>query len=89
MKIKDGYLKKTIASKDVVVAVGDESRQYNKMITLNETASFLFDMLKTGSDEEKMTNALMSNYEDAKREDVEEDVRAFVAKLKEIGIIVD
>ncbi|MCD7796790.1 MAG: PqqD family protein, partial [Clostridiales bacterium] len=43
MKIKKGFAKREIAGSNIVVPVGKTSLDFNGMITLNDTASFIWD----------------------------------------------
>ena len=43
MKIKDGFAKRNIAGSDIVVPIGENAKEFNGMITLNETGGFLWD----------------------------------------------
>ncbi|MBQ2445961.1 MAG: PqqD family protein [Oscillospiraceae bacterium] len=63
MKIKDGFVLRSIAGTHVVVPTGDNCLNFNGMITLNDSAAFLWRVLQEGSDVEGMTKALLGEYE--------------------------
>ena len=48
MKIKQGFVKRKVKDKYLVVAVGSLSDSYKKFIELNETASFIWDKVQQG-----------------------------------------
>lgn len=79
MKIKEGFLLRTIAGQTVVLsAAGD--LELNKMITLNETGAFLWQLLQQETDEAALTKALLTEY-DVDEATASASVRAFVEKL--------
>ena len=63
MKIKDGFVLRSIAGTHVVGPSGDNCLNFNGMITLNDSAAFLWRLLQEGSDVEAMTKALLAEYE--------------------------
>ena len=82
MKIKDGFVLRTVAGSNVVVPTGDRALDFNGVITLNNSGMFLWKLLETETDETALADALMEEYkidEALARESVSE----FVAKLKE------
>ena len=85
MKLKDGFILRTVAGETVVVPTGD-ALDLNMMITLNDTGKFLWQKLETGCDEAALVQALLAEYE------VEEDtarkhVAAFVKTLGDHGFL--
>ncbi len=46
MKIKEGFIIKEIAGKNVVVTTGDEALNFNMIMHLNDSAKLLFEKLK-------------------------------------------
>ena len=63
MKIKDGFVLRSIAGTHVVVPSGDNCLNFNGMITLNDSAAFLWKLLQECSDVDAMTKALLAEYE--------------------------
>ena len=41
MKIKSGFILRDVGGKTFVVAVGERSREFKSMVTLNETGKFI------------------------------------------------
>ena len=87
MKIKDGFILREVAGNFIVVAVGSAVKQFNGVITLNETGSFLWKQLEKGCTEEQLKTALLGEY-DVDKDTAKADVTAFVEKLKECDAIV-
>lgn len=74
-----------VGERAVVVAIGENTKNFHGMINLNGTGEFLWKMLETGASEEEMAEALLGEYE-VSREEAKKGVRGFVEKLKEAGV---
>ena len=86
MKRKQGFIVRTVAGKNVAVAVGNASKEFHGMITLNETGLFIWNKLETDTTEENIVSALMSDYE-VDEETAKNDVHRVIEALKNVGII--
>ena len=82
MKIREGFILRDVADKTFVVAVGELSKIFTGIITLNETGKFIWQMLEKGASSEEIVEKLLEECEDAEREIVEKDVDAFIEQLK-------
>lgn len=85
MKIKDGFLLRQVAEQTVALPVGAEL-DLNFVATLNDTGAFLWEHLRTETDEAALVAALRGEY------DVDEDtarasVRKFIETLKAHGFL--
>ncbi len=87
MKIKSGFLLRTIAGSHIVVPVGNRSQDFNGMITLNDSAAFLWKQLETGATEEELTAALLRNYEDVNEETAHRSVAKFLNMLRNVDCL--
>ena len=87
MKIKEGFILRDVANKTFVVAVGELSKTFTGIITLNETGKFIWQMLTKGATENEIVEALLNECEDAQREVVEKDVKTFIEQLKGDNIL--
>ena len=85
MKIRDGYILRTVAGKNIVVSIGAETN-FSGMLTLNDTGVFFWDLLKENTTKEQMLEKILSEY-DIDRETVSRDIDNFVAKLQNAGIL--
>lgn len=88
MKIKKGYVLRSVAGKNVVVSVG--ATDFSGMITLNESAAFMWKLLEKGIESEELEIALAKEYEasdDGDRALIKKDVYEFLKKLKEAGLV--
>ena len=86
MKINENYVLRQISDTWVVLPLGEQTLDFNGMITLNETGSFLWERLEKGCEEEDLVEALLEEYE-VTREQASADVAEFVEKLKKADII--
>ena len=86
MKIKNDFVVKEISDAIVVIPVGSQVMDFNGMVKLNETGAFLFNLLKNETTTDALVNELLYEYE-VTREKAEQDVIAFINKLKEADLI--
>lgn len=88
MKIKDGYLLRTVAGSNVVVPIGEGAIDFSGVITLNEVGAFLWRALEEGASKEELVKKLTAEYEvdDAT---ASADTDAFVARLREASLLDD
>lgn len=86
MKIKDGFTLRNIAGSDIVVPVGNASKVFNGMITLNDSGAFLWSALQKDTTIDEVVAKLTGEYE-VSTEQATADVQKFVAMLKENDLI--
>lgn len=85
MKLKNGFILREVAGEIVVVPSGD-TLDLNMMITLNETAAFLWKHIEKGADEDELVSALLSEYE-ITEEDARKHIKKFGETLNEHGFL--
>ena len=88
MKIKDGYIKVESYDGFVVTTVGDENKNKKIMLTLNGTASEIWDMLKEGKSADEITAALSEKHGITK-EKAQSGVNKIIDSLKKEGILTE
>ena len=86
MKLKSGFVLKEIAGSFIVVSVGERVKEFNGVITLNETGVLLWKKLEAGATEEELVKAILSEYE-VDEATAKADVSGFVNKLKEAKLL--
>lgn len=86
MKIKSGFVVRSIAGESVVVALGAASKTFNGIIKLNDTERFIWDRLAMGCEAEELVEAILAEY-DIDRATAEADVNTYIETLKGAGII--
>ena len=62
MKIKDGFILRKIAGKDIVVPIGNNIADFNGVIRLNESAAFLWKVLQEEISKVDLVNSLIEEY---------------------------
>ncbi len=86
MKIKDGFAKRNIAGSNIVVPVGAKGREFNGMITLNDSASFFWDCFCNDITIEQAVDIVTDEYE-VSRETAHNDIEAFIEMLRKNNLI--
>ena len=86
MKIKNGFILRDVGGKTFVVAVGELTKTFNGMITLNETGKFLWERIAVGADIDSLVAALLAEY-DVDEATARAAVDGFVAKLIKNGFV--
>lgn len=86
MKIKKNLVKRSIMDEVILVPVENTSLAVKGLITLNETAEFLWDKLPDAADAEALSALLCEEYE-VDPADALRDTEDFIAELAKLGII--
>ena len=87
MTRKDGYILRTIAGSNVLVPIGNEIANFNGVISLNDSAKFLWENLKEDITTEELTDNIIKEYE-IDRELADKDVNEFIKILSENKMLV-
>ncbi len=88
MRIKDGYIIKKLGTGYVVVTVGQASKDFNGVISLNTAGAFLWQSILDGADsKDQLVKAMLGRYEDldeaTARRDLDEFLEAVAFALEE------
>lgn len=87
MKIRKGYTLRSLGKEFILVPEGLEAVDFTRMISLNESAAFLWKALEDKDfDDETMIQLLMDEYE-ISRDVAEKDVEAFLQILKKAEVV--
>ncbi|MBR3490739.1 MAG: PqqD family protein [Bacteroidales bacterium] len=88
MKIKKGYTLRSLGKEFILIVEGLEAEvDFSRMISLNESAAFLWkEVVDKDFDAEMMTSLLVDNY-DIDRETAQNDVTALLKSWSDAGII--
>lgn len=86
MKVKEGFVLRSVAGSNVVVPVGAASMDFNGMITLNDSGAFLWRELEKGADVDSLTAALLREYE-VDEETARKCAADFTEKLLDAGCL--
>ncbi|MBR4438042.1 MAG: PqqD family protein [Bacteroidales bacterium] len=87
MKIKTGFKLRTIVGEHIITGEGVERVNFNKIITLNETAVYLWENL-VGKEftEDDVVKLLTDEYE-VTEEVARKDVQNLLSKWEEAGLL--
>nr|MBQ8890147.1 PqqD family protein [Clostridia bacterium] len=87
MQLKNGFVLESVGGAYLAVAVGEEAVMANALIRMNATGAFIWRLLSEGDyTEEQLVEAMLGEY-DVPRELAERDIRAFIAKITEAGLL--
>ncbi len=86
MKLKSGFVLKSVGDNHIVVPVGAQTVDFRCMITLNDTGAFLWKLLETDQTKESLTAALLEEY-DVEEQRAAADVTAFLEKLQDSALL--
>ena len=82
MKIKSGLILRSVGGENVVVPIGEMSKKFHGMITLNETGAFLWKFFAENHTQEEAVAALLAEY-DVSEEIAQKDVAKFVEAISQ------
>jgi hypothetical protein len=87
MRIKEGFTLRTICGEHVVIGEGLAQVNFNKMLSLNGSAAYLWEQLKDRDfTEEDAMNLLLDKYEVAPERALE-DVKKLLEEWKKQGVV--
>lgn len=87
MKINENYILRKVADVWVSMPTNTNVVNFNGMLTLNDSAVFLWNAIEQGADSpEALADALCGEYA-VSREEALADAEAFCRKLKEVGCL--
>lgn len=86
MKIREGFILRTVAGQNVVVPVGSNTMNFNAAITLNDSAAFLWKQLENEKTEQELLDSLTEEY-DIDSATAKSDITVFLNVLREHGIL--
>jgi len=86
MKIKDGYLLRTIADTNIVVPVSERVIEFKGMITLNDVSADIWRFLETEREYDEIVGYMMAEY-GINKETAEEDLSGLLAQMEKSGLL--
>ncbi|MBO7193092.1 MAG: PqqD family protein [Bacteroidaceae bacterium] len=88
MKIKEGFEIQNVCGEHIIVPTGAENVDYSKIISLNETAAYLWENIvpKESFTIDDMTQLLLAEYE-VEEDIAREDCTSIVECWKEMELI--
>ena len=87
MRIKEGFVLRTICGQHVVSGEGTANVNFSKLVSLNDSAAYLFKAVGDGDfTPDRLADLLLEEY-DVDRETALKDAETLCAQWKEIGIV--
>lgn len=86
MRIKQGFVMRDVAGQAVAIATGEASKLFHGMVKLNGTGADIWRGVEEGLDEAAIAGRIAAKYEvDSER--ARQDVDAFIARMREAGLV--
>ncbi|MBE6719832.1 MAG: PqqD family protein [Ruminococcaceae bacterium] len=85
MKIKNGFVKRKIGDKYLVVTTGELAKANNIMIEMNETSSDIWDMIQKGMSVQEIAFGISDKYK-IPLDKASEDTNRLIESMKNAGI---
>ena len=89
MKIKKGFVLRTICGQNVISGEGLDQVNFSKLISLNDTATFLWKVAEEGEFTEEVLVARLLEEYDVEEEVAANDVHSMVSMWLELGLVED
>ncbi len=86
MKIKEGFMLRNFGEDYIVVAVGDDADNFNKLITLNNVGAFIYEQLNQDITFEEICKRVLDKY-DIDSNTAQTDVKAFLDNVRKAGLL--
>ena len=87
MKTKKGFVLRSLGREYILVSEGLEAADANKMISMNETAAFLWKAMEGKDFDVKTLAQLLANEYDIDLETAEKDVTSLLETLEKANIL--
>ena len=88
MKIKKGFVLRTVCGENVIVGEGLDAINFGRMLSLNETAAFIWEKAKEYGDftADSLAAALCGEY-DVDQAQALNDVKETIENWKQLGVV--
>ena len=84
MKLKDSFITQKIEDRQFLFDAGESD--FDKIVSGNESAAFIIELLETETTEDEITDKMAQRY-DAPRKVIKNDVRSIIDTLRKIGAL--
>ncbi len=88
MKLKKGIVTNKIDGECFAIATGKATKSFNGIIKNNDTAAFIFELLKKEQTEDSLVNEIVKKY-DVDEQTARNDIKELISLLKEKKIVED
>jgi len=86
MRIKDGYLLRTVADTKIVVPVAERVIEFKGMMLLNDVSAAIWEYMQEDRTYEQILKFMLDSY-DVDRETAEKDLNTLIERMKDSGVI--
>lgn len=86
MKRKEGFVLRQVCGENVIVGEGLGAVDFGKLLSLNETAAWLWQQTEGDFTVDSLTEALCAEY-DVQPDVARKDVEAMVGQWEQLGIV--
>ncbi len=86
MKIKEGFLLRSVGESFVVIPVGEKSADFSNVITLNHSGAFVWKCFEKDATRDEALKSMLAEY-DVQAEVAERDLDRFIDLLKTHNLI--
>lgn len=86
MRIKQGFVMRDVAGQAVAIATGEASKSFHGMVKLNGTGADIWRGVEEGLGEAAIAERIAAKYE-VDPERARQDVDAFIARMREAGLV--
>ena len=86
MKIKKGFILRSLGDNYFVVPIGAATIDFKSLISLNDTSAFLWKQLENDVTLEELVNSFINEYE-VDYSVAKADINAFIEKLKQTNVL--
>ncbi len=86
MKIKEGFMLRDFGEDYIVVAVGDDANNFNKLITLNNVGAFIYEQLSHDITFDEICKRVLDRY-DIDSYTAQADVKVFLEDVRKAGLL--
>ena len=86
MKIAKEFILRDIAGETVLVPTGETTQEFNGLITMSETAKFIWENIEKADSFESLLQMLLDEYE-VDEETAKEEALGFIIQLLQAGFI--
>lgn len=89
MKIKKGFELREVCGEYIIVAYGKENIDFNKVISLNESASFLWKAIADKDFTAHTLASLLQQEYEVDAETAQKDAQALLEEWMKVGLVQD
>ena len=86
MKIKDGFVLRTIADENIVISVGEKVVEHNGMISLNDISAKIWEYLQQDRTFDELLAYILSLY-DIDEETARNDLMKLIVQMESNGVL--